>query len=65
MFLKGDALRVTEQLTQAINEAGYLVVSTGAGVSAESGIPTFREHPSGCFWPLADVREQSLGLAHL
>ncbi|CEG54685.1 hypothetical protein PXNS11_450010 [Stutzerimonas xanthomarina] len=52
MFLKGDALRVTEQLTQAINEAGYLVVSTGAGVSAESGIPTFREHPSGCFWPI-------------
>ncbi|WP_272877919.1 hypothetical protein [Stutzerimonas kunmingensis] len=45
-------MRVTEQLTQAINEAGYLVVSTGAGVSAESGIPTFREHPSGCFWPI-------------
>lgn len=32
---------------QMLDNADYVVVSTGAGVSRESGIPTFRENQSG------------------
>lgn len=49
-------MQITEQLTLAIREAGYLVVFTGAGISAESGIPTFRETLSG-LWARFDPAE--------
>lgn len=38
---------LVERTAQWIAEAGVVVVFTGAGVSAESGIPTFREARSG------------------
>mmetsp|Transcript_112661 Transcript_112661/g.318283 ORF Transcript_112661/g.318283 Transcript_112661/m.318283 type:complete len:639 (-) Transcript_112661:116-2032(-) len=40
-----------------INAAGTVVVSTGAGVSAESGIPTYRDE--GGLWELYDQMEVS------
>lgn len=36
-----------EQLLRAVREAKHIVALTGAGVSAESGIPTFRDAMSG------------------
>ena len=33
----------TDELVRRISEARHMVVFTGAGVSAESGIPTFRD----------------------
>ncbi len=33
----------TDTVTQRLQEAKHVVVFTGAGASAESGIPTFRE----------------------
>ena len=33
----------TDTVTQRLLEAKHVVVFTGAGASAESGIPTFRE----------------------
>lgn len=38
-----------EQLRQWVAQASHLCVLTGAGVSAESGIPTFRDDSSG-YW---------------
>jgi NAD-dependent deacetylase len=38
----------TEQARQAIHKASRVAILTGAGVSAESGIPTFRSN--GGFW---------------
>ncbi|WCJ58782.1 NAD-dependent deacylase [Fontisphaera persica] len=37
------------ELVQAMRQAGHIVASTGAGVSAESGVPTFRDAQTG-FW---------------
>lgn len=31
-----------EQLRKRIRDSRYMVVLTGAGISAESGVPTFR-----------------------
>jgi NAD-dependent deacetylase len=36
--------RIRDSVVRAIRSAGYLTVLTGAGVSAESGVPTFRGH---------------------
>ncbi|MCX8156914.1 MAG: NAD-dependent deacylase [Verrucomicrobiae bacterium] len=38
-----------QQLLQAIRQARHIVAFTGAGVSAESGVPTFRDAQTG-FW---------------
>lgn len=38
---------MNEQLIQKLQHAEHLVVFTGAGISAESGIPTFRDALSG------------------
>ncbi|MBE0644874.1 MAG: NAD-dependent deacylase [Bacteroidetes bacterium] len=43
---------ITPSLEHAIAEAKHLVVLTGAGVSAESGVPTFRS--SGGLWAQYD-----------
>jgi NAD-dependent deacetylase len=44
------------RLLSALREARRVVVFTGAGVSAESGIPTFRDKQTG-FWERFDVAE--------
>jgi NAD-dependent deacetylase len=36
------AARIPQSLTEALSRSEYLTVLTGAGISAESGVPTFR-----------------------
>lgn len=40
-------LSIAPEIVQAVQQARHLVVFTGAGVSAESGVPTFRDALSG------------------
>jgi len=43
-------------LTRRLREAGHIAVFTGAGISAESGIPTFRDRCEG-LWAQVDPME--------
>jgi NAD-dependent deacetylase len=47
---------LTPGLVDALRSAGNLVVLTGSGVSAESGVPTFREAQTG-LWARFDPQE--------
>jgi NAD-dependent deacetylase len=47
---------VLERASQALREAQRVVVFTGAGISAESGIPTFRDALTG-LWARYDPQE--------
>lgn len=47
---------IPEQLVEALIHAKHVVAMTGAGVSAESGIPTFREAQTG-LWAKYDPTE--------
>ncbi|MEO1202962.1 MAG: NAD-dependent deacylase [Pseudomonadota bacterium] len=40
-------MEIPEALLDAVRQAGHVCVLTGAGISAESGVPTFREAQSG------------------
>jgi NAD-dependent protein deacetylase/lipoamidase len=40
---------LSSELVQALRAAKHIVASTGAGISAESGVPTFRDAQTG-FW---------------
>ncbi len=42
-----DPLQIPETLIAALRDAQHILVLTGAGVSAESGVPTFRDAQSG------------------
>ncbi|MGH8490621.1 MAG: SIR2 family NAD-dependent protein deacylase [Gammaproteobacteria bacterium] len=42
-----DEFNISESLRQSLRQARKVVVFTGAGVSAESGIPTFRDAMNG------------------
>jgi NAD-dependent deacetylase len=44
------------ELLESLRSAGHIVVLTGAGVSAESGVPTFRDAMSG-LWSKFDSAE--------
>jgi NAD-dependent deacetylase len=46
----------SDELIQALHHAQYVAVLTGAGISAESGIPTFREAQTG-LWAQYDPAE--------
>jgi NAD-dependent deacetylase len=46
----------SQKLIQAIQEANHITALTGAGISAESGIPTFREEQTG-LWSHYDPEE--------
>jgi NAD-dependent deacetylase len=48
--------RIPDELLNCLSEASKVVVLTGAGVSAESGIPTFREAHTG-LWARYDPME--------
>ena len=54
-FFIRSAADVPPTLTQALAAARHVVVFTGAGISAESGIPTFRDG-KGSLWKRFDVR---------
>ncbi len=47
---------IPASLSQALAQAQHVVVLTGAGISAESGIPTFREAQTG-LWAQYDPQE--------
>ena len=49
-------VELPDDLVDALREARRVVVLTGAGVSAESGVPTFREAQTG-LWQQYDPRE--------
>jgi NAD-dependent deacetylase len=50
------ALQIAEQLIETLRQAQRVVVLTGAGISAESGIPTFRDAQTG-LWARYDPEE--------
>lgn len=52
MALEGEIQRVAEALRKAV----YVAVLTGSGISAESGVPTFREAQSG-LWSRYDPQD--------
>lgn len=53
-FKRKDTQRISfDELAKDISQAKYVVVLTGAGVSAESGIPTFRD-PGDGLWEKYD-----------
>ena len=47
---------ISEELLKTLRNAKHVVVFTGAGVSAESGIPTFRDALTG-LWENFDAKE--------
>lgn len=51
-----SALRITQPLVERLRAARRIVVLTGAGVSAESGVPIFRDAQTG-LWSKFDPRE--------
>ncbi len=51
-----DALTFPPELVERLRTAAKVVVLTGAGISAESGIPTFREAQTG-LWAQYDPQE--------
>lgn len=49
-------MRVPPELAATLCEAGHIAVLTGAGASADSGVPTFRDAQTG-LWSRFDPRE--------
>jgi NAD-dependent deacetylase len=49
-------VEISEALIQSLRNAQRVVVLTGAGISAESGVPTFREAQTG-LWAQYDPQE--------
>ncbi len=49
-------IHIPQELAEILRSANHIVVLTGAGISAESGIPTFREAQTG-LWAKYDPQE--------
>ncbi|MBE2198783.1 MAG: NAD-dependent deacylase [Anaerolinea sp.] len=49
-------LAIPDSLVQALRQAQHIAILTGAGTSAESGVPTFREAQTG-LWAQYDPQE--------
>jgi len=58
--MNGPALAPLQQARQWVRQARHIAVLTGAGVSAESGVPTFRDAQTG-LW--ANFRPEELATA--
>lgn len=56
MNLESEGLHIPESLIAALRDARSVAVLTGSGVSAESGVPTFREAQTG-LWARFDPQE--------
>lgn len=54
--MTGSAARIPEDLTKALKDAESVVVLTGSGISAESGVPTFRDAQTG-IWAQYDPQQ--------
>src|SRR5881296_1893039 len=46
-MLEPTVRTISTKVAQAIRQAHFIAVLTGAGISAESGIPTFRDAQTG------------------
>jgi NAD-dependent deacetylase len=57
-----DRIAIPEALVEALRHAQHVVVLTGAGISAESGVPTFREAQTG-LWAQFKPEELATGEA--
>jgi NAD-dependent deacetylase len=57
-IMYAEANTILDQLVPALQHAQHVVVLTGAGISAESGLPTFRDPMTG-LW--AQYRPEELG----
>src|SRR5579859_1865367 len=57
-MIDADVSAVLDQLVPILRQAQHVVVLTGAGISAESGLPTFRDPLTG-LW--AQYRPEELG----
>lgn len=49
-------MKFSQKLIEALQESEHVAVLTGAGISAESGVPTFREAQTG-LWAKYDPQE--------
>jgi len=56
--MEAEARAILDQLVPILQQAQRVVVLTGAGISAESGLPTFRDPMTG-LW--AQYRPEELG----
>jgi NAD-dependent protein deacetylase/lipoamidase len=56
MRVEGADMQEIDKAARALRDARFVAVLTGAGVSAESGVPTFRDAQSG-LWAKYDPRE--------
>ena len=45
--VNSQSVTFSKELLQALRQANHITVLTGAGMSAESGIPTFRDAQTG------------------
>ena len=52
---------ISAELRRRIDNAGRVLVLTGAGVSAESGVPTFRGGGNTAVWKGIAVRRHLVG----
>jgi NAD-dependent deacetylase len=59
--MSSEAHAILDQLVPALQQARRVVVLTGAGISAESGLPTFRDAMTG-LW--ANYRPEELATPH-
>ncbi len=54
--MQGGSIRIPESLVATLRDAESVTVLTGSGISAESGVPTFREAQTG-LWARFDPEE--------
>ena len=54
--MSAQGLIIPDELVKALHQAQHVAVLTGAGISAESGVPTFREAQTG-LWAQYDPEE--------
>lgn len=54
--MNGNSSKIPSELTASVRGASNVVVLTGSGISAESGVPTFREAQTG-LWERYDPQE--------
>jgi NAD-dependent deacetylase len=54
--MSGNSLEIPPELAASVREASSIAVLTGSGISAESGVPTFREAQTG-LWERYDPQD--------
>lgn len=54
--MSGNSVEIPNELAASVREAANITVLTGSGISAESGVPTFREAQTG-LWERYDPQQ--------